>query len=162
MRYLTALAAAAMVPLAVACGSSSPGTAAAAGSSASPASCHAQFETWQNGPAKAAWSRVVAELRAGQAAGSAAPIPHLVREIKAAGHGASALPAYPMPRCADPHHYWPAILTQIRSAADNAGTGSGGLVALLMAMRPLHQVVPLAQKLHAELKQNAGVSSFRL
>ncbi len=39
-----------------------------------------------------------------------------------------------MPRCADPHGYWPAILTRIRSAADNAGTGSG-LGALLLAMR---------------------------
>jgi hypothetical protein len=160
MRHLIiTIATAAALALLAACGSqgTTTGTAAAVDASAPAQSCHAQFEAWRNGAARPAGKAVAAKFRAVQAAGSAADIPRLVNALKAAGHGVTALQAYPMPRCADPHGYWPAILTRIRSAADNAGTGSG-LGALMLAMVPLKQIPALERKLSAELKRAVGAS----
>jgi hypothetical protein len=62
-----------------------------------------------------------------------------------------------MPHCADPHGYWPQMLTHIRAAADNAGSGSG-LGALMLAMVPLKQIPGLESKLGTELHHTLGVS----
>jgi hypothetical protein len=102
-------------------------------------------------------NELVKQLHAIQAAAKVADIPRTVTALKDAGRGAAALEAYPIPRCADPHGYWQQVLTLIRSAADNAQTGSG-LGALLLALVPLKQIPPLEIKLGAELKQTAGVS----
>jgi hypothetical protein len=59
-----------------------------------------------------------------------------------------------MPRCADPHRYWPAILTRIRSAGDNASSANG-LSVVLLAVAPLKEIPGLLRKLTAEVKQTA-------
>jgi hypothetical protein len=59
-----------------------------------------------------------------------------------------------MPHCADPHGYWPALLTRIQSAED-AGSGSG-LGAILLAVAPLKRIPAIERKLGAELKQTVG------
>jgi hypothetical protein len=156
-----AVAAVILTGVLTACGSSAPhaGTAATGGAATAPAlSCHAQYEAWKNGPARAAAKRFVAQFRAVEAAGSAEDIPRTVAALKAAGRGARALQAYPMPKCADPHGYWGQFLTRVRAGADNASTGTG-LGALLLAMGPLKPVKGILRKLTAELKQTVGASS---
>jgi hypothetical protein len=162
MRYLTALAAAAVVLLA-ACGSASPGTTAGGSSpgaraaSASPVSCRAQYLAWRNGPARTAARKLEADLHALQAAANAEDIKQLQAALVRAGHDAKPVEAYPAPRCADPHGYWHQILTGLQAAADNASTGSG-LGALLLAMGPLQKVKAAEKKLSAELKQTVHAS----
>jgi hypothetical protein len=161
MRHLTTIAAAVAAGLALAaCGSPGDGASIAAGpaASASPASCHALYEAWKHGPADVAGKALVAQFRAVAAAGKAADIPHLVTALKRAGTGAADLERHPMPHCADPRGYWPAILTRIRSAADNAGSGSG-LGGLLLAMVPLKQVPGLLGKLAAELRRTVHLGT---
>jgi hypothetical protein len=150
--------AAAVSAVLVACGSSStPANTTAGGSAAPGQSCHAQFEGWKHGPARTAGKAFVAQFKAVRDAGNGQDIPRTVAALKAAGRGAAALEAYPMPKCADPHGYWKQLLTRIRSAADNASTGNG-LGALLLAIGPLRAVPGILQNLSAELKQNAGVT----
>lgn len=136
------------------CGSAgSTGTSAPVASSQAPAqSCHAQYETWKNGPARKAALGLVAQVRAIKAEANAQDIVRLNAALKRAGRAANAALAYPMPRCADPRGYWEAFLTRIRSGADNASTGTG-LGALLLAMGPLKEVPALLNKLSAELKR---------
>jgi hypothetical protein len=98
---------------------------------------------------------MVVQLRGVRATGSAADVPRLLAAIKHAGHAAAATAAYPIPRCADPHGYYAAILTRIRAAADDAGTGKG-LGAVILALVPLRQIPPLQSKLSAELQQTVG------
>jgi hypothetical protein len=151
-------AAAASVALAACGNSTAPANSAAAGNSpAAGESCHAQFEAWRHGPARTAGKAFVAQFRAVKAAGEAEDVPRLVATLKAAGRGVTALEAYPMPKCADPHGYWRQFLTRIRAAADNASTGNG-LGALLLAITPLKPVPGILTKLSAELKQTAGVT----
>ena len=101
-------------------------TAAGGGTATTPAqSCHAQYEAWKNGPTRSAAKRFVAQFRAVEAAGTVEDIPRTVAALKAAGRGAQALQAYPMPKCADPHGYWGQFLTRVRAGADNASTGTG-------------------------------------
>jgi hypothetical protein len=100
----------------------------------------------------------VAKVRALEAADNVGDIPSLVATLKAAGRGAQALEAYPMPKCADPKGYWHQFLVRLRAGADNASAGSG-FGALLLAMGPLKPVPGIMRKLTAELKQNVGVSS---
>jgi hypothetical protein len=158
MRHLiVTAAAAAALALLTACGSqgTATGTAAAGATSAPAQSCHAQYQAWEHGPARTAAKGLIAQFRAVKAAANASDFPRLDAALKHAGRAAAGVAAYPMPRCADPRRYWPAILTRIRAAADNAGTGSG-LGALMLAIVPLKQVPPLVTKLHTEVKQNAG------
>jgi hypothetical protein len=156
---MTTIAAAAAAVLMAACGSSASttGNTTAPAASASPASCHAQYEAWKNGPARAAGKAAIAQFRAIKGAAAAADFPRVTAGLKEAGRAAAALQAYPMPRCADPHGYWAAILTRLRSAADNASFGSG-LGALMLAIVPLKEIPPLEQKLSAELHQTVGAS----
>lgn len=132
-----------------------PGTTAA---SAPAASCRSLYEAWKHGPAQTAGKALVAQLRAVSAAGTAADIPRLQAALKHAGNAAARTASQPMPHCADPHGYWPAILTRIRSAADNAGSGSG-LGALMLAIVPLKEVPALESKLGAELRQTVHVGT---
>jgi hypothetical protein len=161
MKRIPAILVAAASAVLVACGSSTPpaNTAAGSGGTPSPAlSCHAQYEAWKNGPARSAAKRFVAQFRAVEAAGTAEDIPRTVAALKAAGRGAQALQAYPMPKCADPRGYWGKFLARVRAGADNASTGTG-LGALLLAMEPLKPVKGILRKLTAELKQTVGVKS---
>jgi hypothetical protein len=157
-RMSAAALAAAVSAVLVACGGNSTPANTTAGESAAPGqSCHAQFEAWKHGPARTAGKAFVAQFKAVRDAGNAQDIPRTVAALKAAGRGAQALEAYPMPKCADPHGYWKQLLTRIRSAADNASTGNG-LGALLLAIGPLKSVPGILRNLTAELKQNAGVT----
>jgi hypothetical protein len=161
MRHLIAAAAAALALALAACTSSTTtatGGPATAAASAPRAACHAQYEAWKHGPARAAGKALVTQLRAVQAAASAQDIPRLRAALKRVGSAAAASASHPMPLCADPHGYWPAILTRLRSAADNAGSAQG-LSAVLLAILPLREVPALESKLSAELKQTTGVSS---
>jgi hypothetical protein len=153
-RLITAAATAAALALLGACASSTGSTASPAGQAAtsSPPSCRAQFESWKSGPARTAAKGLATQLRAVQAASKAQDVPQLVAALKRAGRAAAATAKYPMPHCADPHGYWQALLTRIRAAGDNAGTGNG-LGAILLAMAPLKQAPALERKLGAELKQ---------
>ena len=100
----------------------------------------------------------MAQLNAVQAAGKALDIARMDAALKHIGKGAAALAAYPIPRCADPHGYYGRILTRIQAAADNASTSSG-LSGVILAIAPLKEVPALEQKLTAELRQTAGVTS---
>jgi hypothetical protein len=158
MRHLiVTTAAAAALTLLAACGSHASTTATGA-ASAPAQSCRAQYEAWKHGPARTAAKGLMAQFRAVKATGTAEDIPHLDAALKRAGRAAAAVAAYPMPRCADPGGYWQAILTRIRSAADNASTGSG-LGALLLAMGPLKEIPALEAKLGAELKRTVHLGT---
>jgi len=135
--------------LLAACGSS-----AAAGSS-SPPSCHAQYEAWKHGPARAVAKRLESALKGVGAAGSAQDIPHLNSALSAAGKDAAALRSWPMPRCADPKGYYGTLLARVTAAGDNAKSASG-LGGLLLAMGPLRTVPGIEAKLTAELSQTVG------
>jgi hypothetical protein len=115
MRHLITTAAAAAVALLAGCGTSSTtgtGNSQATSATSAPAApCHAQFEAWKRGSPRTAAEAMVVQLRGVQATGSAADIPRLLAAIKRAGHAAAATAAYPVPRCADPHGYYAAILT---------------------------------------------------
>jgi hypothetical protein len=155
LRAVTAvLAAIATSATLAACGSqsSTAGTAAAGTTPAPGQSCHAQYEAWKNGPARKAALGLVAQVRGIKAAANAEDFVRLDAALKRAGRAANTALAYPMPKCADPHGYWEAFLTRIRSAADNASTGTG-LGALLLAIGPLKEVPGLLNKLDAELKR---------
>jgi hypothetical protein len=141
----------------VACGSSTAPPAATAAAGSTPLSCRAQYDAWKNGPARATAKALVAKVRSLEAADKVGDIPSLVATLKAAGRGAQALEAYPMPRCADPKGYWHQFLVRLRAGADNASTGTG-FGALLLAMGPLKPVPGIMRKLTAELKQNVGAS----
>lgn len=134
---------------AAACGSARPAPPAAA---APPPSCKQQYSAWQHGPARALGKSLVAAVNKVQAAGTAEDFPALSAALKSAGAGASALGAYPMPACADPHGYWGAMLARIKAAGDNAGTSSG-LSGLILAEVPLKDVPGIEAELTAELKR---------
>jgi hypothetical protein len=153
------LATAVLAAVLAACGSSTtpPAGTTATGGSSPAQSCRAQYETWKNGPARSAANALVAKVRSLEAADKVGDIPSLVATLKAAGRGAKALQAYPMPKCADPKGYWKQFLVRLRAGADNASTGSG-FGALLLAMGPLKPVPGIMRKLDAELKQNIGAS----
>jgi hypothetical protein len=156
MRHLiVTTASAAALTLLAACGShaSTTGTAAAGAASSAPApSYHAQYVTWEHGPARKTALGLVAQVRAIKAAANAEDVVRMDAALKRAGRAAGVASAYPMPKCADPHGYWEAFLTRIRSAADNASTGTG-FGALLLAIGPLKEVPALLNKLSAELKR---------
>lgn len=145
---IIALAALAAGLTMTACGSGA-GSAAPA---APPPPCLQQYRTWESGPAHAAGENLVAALNAVEAASSALDTSTTSTDLKRAGTAAMALARYPLPKCADPRGYWQAIISQVRSAAGDAGT-SKGMADLLIAEAPLRQMPALERSLAAELKQ---------
>jgi len=127
----------------------------AAGPAASPPSCHAQYETWKHGPAKAAADRLKTALRKVQAAGSAGDMLRIRSALEKTGRAAKHLAATPPPRCADPKGYYGQFLTRIRAAGDNART-AGGLAGIILAEAPLKAVPGIEKKLDAELDATVG------
>jgi hypothetical protein len=162
MRHLATIGAVVVIAaFLTACGTSSSPTGSVGATASSPAepggSCRAQFEAWRHGPAKTAAEKLIAKFNALKNDADAADLPRTDAALKEAGRTVAAVQAYPIPHCADPHGYWTAILTRVRSAGDNAGS-SQGLGGLLLAMVPLKQVPGLLNNLSAELKQTTGVS----
>jgi hypothetical protein len=135
-----------------------PATGGATRAAAKPETCRQQFGQWENGPAKAAGKKWVADLRKVQSAENAVDIPETLAALKAAGKDAVALQAYPMPACADPAGYWPQALTYLKAAGDNAGSASG-ISGLMTAVAPLKKMKPLESELSAELARTTGVKN---
>jgi hypothetical protein len=122
----------------------------AAGTAAKPPTCQQQYRTWKAGPALTPGKQLKTDLGAVSTASTASDIPAMTAGLKASAADVTALNAYPMPACADPHGYWKAILARVKAAGDNAGT-SNGLGALILAEAPLKDVPALETKLQAEL-----------
>ena len=145
------------------CGTATSSTPPAAPArSASPAaatavSCRQQYETWKHSPAAlAAVHRMEAMLKRVESAASAMDVPAMSAALHRAGRSAAALSTqYPIPRCADPHGYWPQLLAHVTAAGDNAASGSG-LSALLLAEAPLQGVPGIEKRLTAELNRTVG------
>jgi hypothetical protein len=164
MKCSAALLAAA-IALVTGCGATAPPPASQAGASASttpsasaaastPPSCHQQYKTWQDGPARPLGKQIVPALKKVDTAATSEDIPELNSALKAAGDIARRLTAYPMPACADPKGYWTKMLRYLQAAGDNASTSSG-LAGLITAMAPLEKVPAVENKLEAEIKKNA-------
>lgn len=165
MRHVASTAAAlAVVVLLTACGSSG-GTA---GTLSSPAvsfsavsfsaACRARYEAWRHGPARSAVNELIAQVHAAEAASSAADVQRIRAALKRAALAAANNAANRIPRCADPHGYWPAILSRVRSAEANT-SGTSGLTAVILAILPLKDVPGLLVKLGHELRQTVHVAS---
>jgi hypothetical protein len=82
-------------------------------------------------------------------------VPRTVTALKDAAATAGTALADKPPRCADPRGYWASITVLIRSAGDDA-TAARGMAAVDLAEGPLHAVVPLEDRLSAELRRTVG------
>ena len=155
----TAAAVLAAVVLLTACGSSGSTTGTPSSSAASfSAACRARYEAWKHGPARAAVNELIAQVHAVEVASTAADVQRIQAALKRAGMAAANSAVNQIPRCADPHGYWPAILARIRSAEANA-RGASGLAAVILAILPLKDVPGLLVKLANELRQTVHVGT---
>lgn len=124
----------------------------ACSASAAPVSCASQYQAWRHSAGQSSGRRELkADLGKLRAAGSSDNILAIRSALIRLGADAGKLGRPPMPACADPHHYWPAILARFRAAGANARAGSG-LGSLMLAAVPLKAVRGLERKLTAELK----------
>jgi hypothetical protein len=99
---------------------------------------------------------MLAALKQVSSAASAMDVPVMSAALHRAGRSAAMLGSrYPMPRCADPHGYWPQLLARVTAAGDNAASGSG-LSALLLAVVPLQGVTGIEKRLTSELNRTVG------
>jgi hypothetical protein len=112
---------------------------------------------WKRGPAKAiAAGPLKRALNKVETAGNDEDIPALRSGIIAVAAAARKLQPYPVPACADPHHYWAHALGLMIGAGDNARTSSG-LGAIILAEAPLQKAVHILNvKLTPEIKHYAG------
>jgi hypothetical protein len=165
-KFIVASAALAAGLALTACGSSG-SPAASAGPSKSPTApatadvgppasaaapgCLVQYRLWASGPAHAAGDNLTAALNGLASASAASDVPTIGAALKHAGTAARALEHYPIPGCADPKGYWHAVLRQIETAADSAGT-SNGQETLTIAQGVMKQMPVLERKLATELQ----------
>ncbi len=153
------LAAALAVAVLAGCGSggsSAPAASApAASATAATLACKHSYQQWKTGPAEAAVRQLLSALKALQAAGSARSVSAAKAAVKKAGQAAARLASFPVPACADPHGYFPAILARVRAAAGSADTANG-LTAMVQALAPLTAVPALEAKFTAEVNRATG------
>lgn len=101
--------------------------------------CKTQYTAWQTGPARPVALGLVDKLNN--------------MDFKGAVPGAQKLESMPMPTCADPHGYWNQLLARVVAIGNNSDTGLGYI------MMQAQEISTLSDKLHAELKHNAGVTT---
>ncbi len=112
--------------------------------SIAPAMCRQQYDAWKQGTGKG----LIAALSAVGSAGQAGDIHMLRAVLKRTKPALTRAARYPMPTCADPKGYWPALLMHVNAAA------STGSVATIMTA--LKGVPTLTRELKTELKRTEG------
>jgi hypothetical protein len=151
----TCIVLAVAVLLAVGCGPApTPGSHPA--SSAAPSlSCRQQVQSWKQGPARAAFSRLKAALRQVQAAGETGDVAGMESAMKELVPTAYALAGHPMPHCADPDSLYPKFVTKIYTAGYKARSARE-LGALMRAAAPLAGLKKLEHQMTAEIDRTVG------
>jgi hypothetical protein len=86
------------------------------------ASCHAQYDTWKTGPAKAVATSMVDHLTS--------------LDFSGAVPDARRLESMPMPSCADPAGYWRQLLARVVAIGSNEQLGLGYLITRPRRSRP--------------------------
>jgi hypothetical protein len=155
MKRLALAAAGAAVAGLTACTSSAPSatpasrpaatSSQAASHSAAPVNCRQQYNAWKQGQGQG----LVAALTAVGSAAQTGDVQLLTAELKRTKPALARAARYPMPVCADPKGYWPALLMHV-----NAATASVGSSATLTAA--MKGVPTLTRGLNAELKRTDG------
>lgn len=126
-------------------------------SSAAKPTCHQQYLAWKNGPARSYVTQTfLTDDKAVVAATNSEDIPASIAALKKLGQDGATMQQWPIPACADPAGYWAQVLSDLKSAGDNAGTASG-FSAIMVAAAPLENIQPLFAKLSAEVKRTTGV-----
>jgi hypothetical protein len=152
-----AVPAAVLIAAVAGCSSSAapePHTASASASTSAAAAqtCHQLYQAWKTGPEKAIVDGPLkTDLKHVQGAGANDDLSAMRKALISIGRDAKALRANPIPACADPKGYWPRFLSLLQASGDNARTASG-LFGLVAAEAPLKKIVPVENKLSAELK----------
>jgi hypothetical protein len=156
MPFGTCIALAVAVLLAVGCGSRAPAPGSHPASSAVPSmSCRQQVQTWKQGPARAAFSRLKAALKQAQAAEKTGDVTGMQSAMKQLVPAAYALAGHPMPHCADPDSLYPTFATKIFTAGGKARSAHG-LGALMRAAAPLPGVKKAERQMTAEIDRTVG------
>ena len=160
------VAAAALAAALAACGGQAGNTASPAtgatghtATATSQPSCAAQYQTWKVGPADKVAHQLTSHLGRVKRAASTKDLLALSTWLQRIGRDARALGKYPIPACADPHHYYVRFLGLLRAAGDNASTGGGGIGSLFAAMAPLQQLNAVEGKLSRELHRTVHLSN---
>jgi hypothetical protein len=124
--------------------SSAGASSLAATSSSVSANCRQQYNAWKNGRGEG----LVAAVSAAGSTAQAGDIQALRAVLKNTRPALTRAARYPMPTCADPKGYWPALLMHVNAAA--ASTASTATLTAAMKGVPT-----LVRELNAEL-QHAG------
>lgn len=158
MPFRTCIVLAVAALLAVGCGGRTPTPGGHPASSAAPSlSCRQQVQNWEQGPARAAFSRLKAALKQVQAAGKSGDVAGMEPAMKELVPTAYALADHPMPHCADPDSLYPKFVTKIYTAGYKARSARE-LGALMRAAAPLAGLKKLEHQMTAEMDRTVGTN----
>jgi hypothetical protein len=154
--FRTCIVLAVAVLLAVGCGGQAPAPGGYAAASAAPSlSCRQQVQSWKQGPARAAFSRLKGALKQVQAAEKTGDAIGMESAMKQLVPTAYALAGHPMPHCADPDSLYPTFVTKIFTAGYKARSAHG-FGALMRAAAPLAGLKKLEHQMTAEIDRTVG------
>lgn len=117
--------------------------------------CKQVFKEWQDGPAHAEVSQLLAALKALQVVGSGKNLTAITSTTQRAGQAAAQLVRFPVPACADPGGNFAALLARVQAAAAAAGSAHS-LSAVVQALAPLQEVPTLEAQFTDEVKLTTG------
>jgi hypothetical protein len=115
--------------------------------------CQRKFQAWYATPAHTAVDRLTPALRRGSADAYAGDLTAAGSELVRIGRLALKMARHPLPRCADPHHYWArAIAAMLLASAEAPGVTLDEQAAISAATVQVKRIGAAMVKLTAAIQ----------